>query len=1182
MNILFVLYGDFSSNSVHPLALYARELHKCGHNCAVVVPNNLETIQQCPNVFFRPLLYDDALHDPESIFPDGRPADVIHAWTPREVVRRFVTSYMAKRPTPLIVYLEDHESWIACRALGLEEAVLVQQTDQSISERIRDGLSHPFRYDSFIGLADAAAVIQDKLEVDVPPWVHCETVMPGVDLEFFSPRMADPLLRKQYGIAENERVIVYPGGLNEFTRSLIETLCRAVCLINKQGYPCRLLRTGPFALDFIDQLPPEAATLINDLGVLPRSELPNLLALADVFVQPGKIDPFEDLRLPGKLPELLAMGRPVVMPDVNIAHLFEDGVNAVLTHTGSAEEIAAKCIELFSDPQQAERIGQGGRKFAEQYFDLKTQAKRLENVYDIACDNFNPKIAKEIWRIEDENAPVTLLLARKLKLLADSQSTKFGFEAGEILKEHARYIEAMQLRVGGLETGIAERDGLVHDKEVHIGNLETQVARLSQVVHDKEARIGNLETQVVRLSQVVYDKEVHIGNLDHALKEREHQISKHIQDAAEIRESTSWRLTRPVRFVGHQSLRIKIAHKAMPYALSMCGGYRGLIKQVWGTYKNEGIGGIKRRMLFSATPGAPSPTQPIINDYSEWVRRYDTLTDQGREKIKTQINHLHAPPLISVVMPVYNPPLKMLEDAIRSVQGQLYTHWELCIADDASTDVGVHKLLQRYMDNDSRIKVVFRKNNGHISAASNSALELVNGAYVALLDNDDLLSEHALFWIADAIVNNPNAGLIYSDEDKIDRSGRRYAPYFKSDWNPDLFLSHNMICHLGAYRTDLVKKLGGFREGYEGAQDYDLALRCSEQLAPLQIVHIPRVLYHWRSHPGSTALAGNEKNYALLAGERALNDHFARTQVSAKVELLDFGMYRAQYAIPESAPLVSLIIPTRNGLSLVKQCIDSLFAKTTYKNFEVLIVDNNSDDPKTLDYFASLADNKKIRVLRDERPFNYSALNNAAVNKARGEYVGLINNDIEVISPEWLDEMISLAIQPGVGAVGARLWYPNDTLQHGGVITGLGGLAGHSHKHLDKGAPGFFYRAQLIQTLSAVTAACLIIKKSIYEEVGGLDETNLKVAFNDVDFCLRVREAGYRNVWTPYAELYHHESATRGYEDTPEKQLRFRDEVLYMQKRWGNLLMNDPAYSPNLTLDSEDFSYAWPPRINSI
>jgi glycosyltransferase involved in cell wall biosynthesis len=569
------------------------------------------------------------------------------------------------------------------------------------------------------------------------------------------------------------------------------------------------------------------------------------------------------------------------------------------------------------------------------------------------------------------------------------------------------------------------------------------------------------------------------------------------------------------------------------------------------------------------------------NNYQEWLLRYDTLTPEKCLVIKERIALMKAPPLISVVMPVYNPPLAMLEAAIKSVQGQLYSNWELCIADDASQNKGVHKLLKLYATKDKRIKVVFRKKNGHISAASNSALTLVKGQYIALLDNDDLLTEHALYWLAEAMISNPNAGLIYSDEDKIDQAGKRYDPYFKPDWNPDLFLSHNMICHLGAYSTSLVKKLGGFREGLEGAQDYDLALRCSEQLTPQQIVHIPRVLYHWRSHPGSTAQAGSEKNYALLAGERALNDHFLRIKVPAKAELLDFGMYKASYDIPIKQPLVSLIIPTFNGLALIKQCIDSIVEKTTYKNYEIIVVDNNSDNPEALAYFESLEQKKHIRVIRDQRPFNFSALNNTAVKHARGEYIGLINNDIEVISPDWLTEMVSLAIQPGVGCVGARLWYPNNTLQHGGVVIGIGGVAGHSHKNLYKGMPGYFSRAQLIQTISAVTAACLIIKKSIYQEVEGLDEVNLTIAFNDIDFCLRVQDAGYRNIWTPYAELYHHESATRGFEDTPEKQQRFSEEVRYMKERWGDALMKDPAYSPNLTLDREDFSYSWPPRVEN-
>jgi glycosyltransferase involved in cell wall biosynthesis len=698
--------------------------------------------------------------------------------------------------------------------------------------------------------------------------------------------------------------------------------------------------------------------------------------------------------------------------------------------------------------------------------------------------------------------------------------------------------------------------------------------------------LAERDKEIISLQQEVVKRDDEITYLNQVTAEQERQIDNLNQTIFELHGSMTWKLTAPVRLLGRQLLNIKLILKALPYARSVCGGYGGLLQHIWRTYKKEGFKGIKFRIAFSAGRSTPISAfgyfESNPNDYFEWVRRYDTLNDADREKIKTQVRRLSQTPLISVIMPVYNPPLSMLEEAIQSVQNQLYHHWELCIADDASTDKSVLELLQAYADKDPRIKVVFRKQNGHISAASNSALDLARGKYIALLDNDDLLPEQALFFVSQAISKHPDVGLIYSDEDKIDQAGRRYGPYFKPDWNPDLFLSHNMISHLGVYRADLVKKVGGFRQGYEGSQDYDLALRCIEQLAVQQIVHIPRVLYHWRSHRGSTAHAGSEKSYALPAGERALNDHFTRINVSAKAELLDIGMYRVRYDISHPSPLVSLIIPTRNGFKLLKNCIESIFAKTSYKNYEIIIVDNNSDDPQILDYFADIVTDYRIRILRDESDFNYAKLNNLAVLNAKGEYICLMNNDIEVITPEWLYEMMSLATQPSVGGVGAALWYPNNTLQHGGVITGLGGVAGHAHKHLPKGHPGYFGRARLIQSVSAVTAACLVIKKDIYQEVGGMDEVNLKVAFNDIDFCLRVRNAGYRNVWTPFAELYHHESATRGYEDTLEKRLRFRGEILYMQKRWDKALLNDPAYNPNLTLNREDFSLAWPPRVEPL
>ena len=617
--------------------------------------------------------------------------------------------------------------------------------------------------------------------------------------------------------------------------------------------------------------------------------------------------------------------------------------------------------------------------------------------------------------------------------------------------------------------------------------------------------------------------------------------------------------------------------RSLTRGLNQVGGLGALLAKAWRAYRRDGLHGVRQGLSVLRTlvrrPGALDR-----NNYARWVLQFDTLTPAARSQFAAAAAAGDGP-LISVLMPVYNPDPAWLDAAIESVRAQLYPHWELCIADDASTDPAVTQLLRRHEAADPRIKLVLREQNGHISAATNSALALAQGEWVCLFDHDDLLTEHALFWIADAIRANPDAALVYSDEDKIDASGQRREPHFKPDWNYTLFLSYNLISHLGAYRTQMVRAVGGFRLGFEGAQDYDLALRCIETLRPGQIVHVPRVLYHWRIHAASTAQAGESKPYALLAGEKALNEHFARRGMAAQASLQPRGYYRTQFALPAVLPLVSLIIPTRNGEALVRQCIASIRAKTQYPNYEIILVDNGSDDPAALRYFEELAAQEGVRVLRDDRPFNYSALNNAAAAQARGEFLALVNNDIEVISPDWLGEMVSWALQPGVGVVGARLLYPDGSLQHGGVVLGLGGVAGHSHKHFPRQHPGYFFRAILTQEFSAVTAACLLVRKSIYEAVGGLEEKHLAVAFNDVDFCLRVGEAGYRNIYAAHAELYHHESVSRGHEDTTEKKARFKAEAGYMKSRWAALLAADPAYNPNLTRDYEDFSYAWPPRV---
>jgi glycosyltransferase involved in cell wall biosynthesis/SAM-dependent methyltransferase len=587
--------------------------------------------------------------------------------------------------------------------------------------------------------------------------------------------------------------------------------------------------------------------------------------------------------------------------------------------------------------------------------------------------------------------------------------------------------------------------------------------------------------------------------------------------------------------------------------------------------------------LPAPTVSAPPPASPPVQasrDYPHWLTQYDRPDKNSLRHWRKEAQSWKNPPLISVIMPVYNTVESHLRAVLDSVLAQIYEQWELCIADDASSVPHVRAILEQYAARDARIKLCFRPDNGHISASSNSALELASGTFSAFLDHDDYLAPYALFAVAKAIQQYPDAMLLYSDEDKIDEQDQRQSPHFKPAWNPALLLSYNYLNHLAVYRTDLLKQLGGLREAFEGAQDYDLALRAIEKIDPGQIVHIPLILYHWRISATSTAAHETQKPYALQAAQRAISEHLQRIGVAATVsdapELS--GANRVRYTLPAQAPLVTLIVPTYNGLDLLRQCVDSVQTKTDYPNYEILIVDNRSDDPATLDYLSNLEKQGQARVLRYPQPFNYAAINNMAVQHAQGELLCLLNNDIEVISPAWLSEMVAHALQPGVGAVGARLWYPNNTLQHGGVIVGLGGVAGHSHKYFPRGNVGYFGRTVVTQNLSAVTAACMVLPKAVYLAAGGMEEKHLRVAFNDVDFCLKIGELGLRIVWTPYADLYHHESVSRGQEDTPEKIARFQQECAYIKKRWGQLLLQDPAYSPNLTLDTEDFAYAWPPR----
>lgn len=555
--------------------------------------------------------------------------------------------------------------------------------------------------------------------------------------------------------------------------------------------------------------------------------------------------------------------------------------------------------------------------------------------------------------------------------------------------------------------------------------------------------------------------------------------------------------------------------------------------------------------------------------YQSWIRLYD-VPAPPREFAES--------PLVSILLPVYNTEERWLRRCVESVICQRYTNWQLCICNDASTSHGLRKVLDDYAASDSRIRVVHRTENGHISAASNDALKLATGSFVGLLDHDDELHPDALYEVVAHINDHPDAGVVFSDEDKIDQYGLRYDPYFKPDWNPDLFLGHNCISHFGVYRRDLVEEVGGFRLGLEGSQDWDLALRCVERLRPTQVIHIPRVLYHWRAIPGSTALAPGEKTYAHFAGLRAVNEHLQRVGADAAAIEIEgrSGNYRVEYHL-RSEPSVTIVIPTRDRSDLLKTCVESVVALTGYDRYSILVVDNGSTDPAALAYLSEIRRHPKIAVEHYPLEFNYSAINNFAVSRCDADVIVMLNNDIEVISRDWLNQMVANATRPGVGAVGAMLYYPNDTIQHAGVVVGVHGVAAHAYSGKPRGWAGQMNRAGLAQNYSAVTAACLAVRREVFLEVGGLTE-DLRVAFNDVDFCLKLRERGYWNVWLPWVELYHHESATRGLEDTSEKRARFQREVEWMMGRWPKWLTHDPAYNPNLSIDGDPFSLAFPPR----
>lgn len=553
-------------------------------------------------------------------------------------------------------------------------------------------------------------------------------------------------------------------------------------------------------------------------------------------------------------------------------------------------------------------------------------------------------------------------------------------------------------------------------------------------------------------------------------------------------------------------------------------------------------------------------------DYEEWYKNHKPTMEELQRQRDTEFEY---EPLISILVPVYNTPEEFLKQMIQSVRKQTYGKWELCIANANPANETVAEILRISSTKDERIKVKDVPENEGIAQNTNAALASATGDYIGLLDHDDLLTPDALYEVVKAINENDRPQVLYSDEDKVTMDlSEHFQPHMKPDYNKDLLRSNNYITHFFVADRTLVEEVGGEDGEYNGAQDYDLILKCTERAKG--IAHIPRILYHWRVHKASTADNPASKMYAFDAGKRAIEDHLKRCCEIGKVSHeKDLGFYRVKYQV-QGSPLISIIIPNKDQVESLDKCLESI-EKSSYKNYEIIIVENNSTEDATFAYYKKI-ESDKIRIVYWTDEFNYSAINNFGVKHARGDYLLLLNNDVEVITTDWLEELTANCQRKDVGIVGARLYYPDDTIQHAGIVIGIGGVAGALFVGMPRMFTGYLHKAAIQQDLSAVTAACMMVKRSVYEELGGLEE-ELKVAFNDVDFCLRAREKGYLVVYDPNVELYHFESKSRGTEDSKEKIRRFQNEIEYMRSHWLELLKKgDPMYNPNLTLTKWDYS----------
>lgn len=729
-----------------------------------------------------------------------------------------------------------------------------------------------------------------------------------------------------------------------------------------------------------------------------------------------------------------------------------------------------------------------------------------------------------------------------------------------VRQDRDEHLQALACTIGEL------RDGLAQAASAHAEQLQALAREQQRLTDDnlryaRELQSATVDTTLLRAElnqarsqvQAAGQAQAHAAGLEAAL--------------VAMRKSLSWRLTAPLRLLAAPSALFGGGSEQWLYRqFYRLPGLSATRKRAFIEWLHEHLPWLTRRTvsyhLYQASKNAPAQAE------GSWLR------PRPQAQVASMLEALSSQPLVSILVPVYNTDPEWLAAAVDSVRAQTYPRWQLCLANDCSD----RQQTLDYLDSldDPRIKVIHLERNGGIAAASSAALAAAEGEFIALLDHDDLLFPDALLESV-AVLDRTGADFSYSDEDKIDDDGRHVEAHFKPDFSPEYFHSCNYLCHFSVIRRSVVEAAGGFRPGFDGAQDYDLFLRCAELCN--RIEHIPKILYHWRKHAGSTAQASGAKPKSWEAGRRAIEQSLERRQIAAGVELADYpNTYRVRYPIA-GTPKVSIIIPFRDEPALLQSCVASVLAKSGYQRLELLLVDNGSVLPETAQLLERLAgQDARIRVLRHDVPFNYSAINNWAARQASGEHLLFLNNDVEAIRQDWLVAMLEHSQRPEIGVVGARLLYPDDTVQHAGVIIGLGGVAGHAHLFQHRDHPGYFGRSRLLQNTSAVTFACAMTRAEVFQQLGGLNETDLTIAFNDVDYCLRAREQGLRVVYTPYAKLYHHESKSRGAESTPEKQRRFNAEIAYMQRRHRAILeRGDPYYNPHLSMHAHRSFHIDPP-----